>query len=204
VAALMIGISLYCALRLTVAALRRGGIEWDVDCAHVLMGVAMVSMLIPGLGPFSSRIYMPLFALATVWFTWRLACQLYQRRDRPRHGGHVPHVAHSAAMLIMPAADGVAGHTHGGGRSLTAAMATLSGSGGPSTLVFAVALILVAMAVWDIDRLSLGEPGVHRTRAGGQVVSRRCLCSTILAPALSICCRIVIGITMAYMLIVMH
>jgi hypothetical protein len=234
--AVMIGISLYCVVRMTGAALRRGALEWDVECAHVLMGVSMLGMLIPALSPVPARVYELVFAVAAVWFAWRLVCQARQRcRAATRLGGHAPHLVHSVAMLVMLMAAGAAVHARGAGRGVANTMAATAAAGGLyPTLSFALALVLAALAIWDIDRLNYccatGAPGGrgcgfarrlrldaaladragacalggHEPQAGGRLDVGGSFCGALLAPAAALCCRIVIGITMAYMMIVMR
>lgn len=107
-AALMLGVAGYALVRVILAARRRRATRYDVDVAHVPMGLAMAGMFAPRLNILPWWAWGILFGLLTGYFLVRTLV----RGTRERY---LPHTAHSGAMLYMvlaapvlvgPAADG--------------------------------------------------------------------------------------------------
>lgn len=217
----------FAAVMLVVAAVSaaRLGAWWrfrtegaDVDAAHLLMAVAMAGMLASGLRTLPDGAWETVFAVATAWFAWRVVRDARAHGIRALAGGHcAPHLVHAAAMIYMFAALPAGTATVGAG---------MSGMGAPSladpTLAFVFALILSAYCVWDIDQLSgrrysLAVATSAGTRAGAGVAGVAGVAGTavtgaavalpargvLLSPAMTIGCRIAMGVTMAFMLVVM-
>jgi hypothetical protein len=194
-AALMLAISVYCVGRLAISRVWRRATEHDADSAHVVMGVAMAGMLVPQLNPLwnstGNGAWEAVFGVTTAWFGWRL---LRTARAPGAHYGvshahHGPHLVHSVAMLYML----LAIRTSGSSAPAAAAMGGM-GTGGTATrfpvLALVLALALFGYAVLDVDRLG----GLAATSQDGR---------PLLAPRLAGGCRIALGLTMSYMLIVM-
>jgi hypothetical protein len=190
-AAIMLMVAAVSAARLVVPALatgragRAGPSSADIDVAHLLMGIAMAGMLASALTTMPDTAWEVIFGLLTVWFACRVVGDLRAEGSRALAGGHwVPHMAHSAAMLYMFLA--LAAPAPGGGMSGM----SMGGSGMQSvhypTLALVFGLILVGYSVWDVDQLS-GH------RYGGRASH----------PALAVGSRIAMGVTMAFMLMIM-
>lgn len=173
-AALTLTIAVYCAARLVAApALRRRG-ERDADLAHTAMGVAMAGMLVPRLNPLPTIAWEALFTVAAGWFAWGI-CRRAQRPAGAAADHHAPHLVHAAAMLYMLAAART---------PATAAHGMPGPSGSVAGLAFAV--VMLGYAVLDADLLTAASVPAH-----------------VLAPRLSRLCRIGLGLTMSYAIIVM-
>jgi hypothetical protein len=87
-AAFMVLIAAYCAIRPAAARRWRRSTERDVDLAHVLMGAAMAATLAPRLNPVRDDIWAVALAALTAWFAVRAAQDRRQRlaghADSPR------------------------------------------------------------------------------------------------------------------------
>jgi Domain of unknown function (DUF5134) len=178
-AAVMIATAAYCAVRLAVAWRRRRPTAYDVDAAHVLMGVAMAGMLVPRLNPFGDAGWRVIFGGAAAWFAVRAVRQYlgpraeWPRARRPRaewrrtgrrvyHGHYLHHVLASGAMLYMFAyAAGSAGAAPGlpmVGSSMPGMPGTAEVAGsspaaaGFPSLTLGLALALFAGVIWAVDR----------------------------------------------------
>jgi nitrite reductase/ring-hydroxylating ferredoxin subunit len=176
---------------------RHGGTDADIAISRLLMGIAMAGILVPGLSALPNAVWKVVFAVMTAWFAWRL-----WRENRGRgavgaaHGRHAPHLVQSAAMLYLFAA--LAAPSAAGSGTSMPGMGGMSGiaggsSGGlptlrASTLALIFALLLIAFTVLDLDR-----------RAGAAHTAGR----LVLSPAVVKGCQVAIGVTMAFILIIM-
>jgi len=70
-AAVVIAVALFSAARLVAARGRRRRCEVDADGVHVVMGVAMAGMLVPGLAVLPEPVWAVIFAAGAGWFGWR-------------------------------------------------------------------------------------------------------------------------------------
>jgi hypothetical protein len=205
---------------------RPGAFVADTDVAHLLMAIAMAGMLAPSLGTLPDTAWEIVFGLLVAWFAARVARDARANGRRALAGGHcAPHLVHSASMLYMflaaaaawpdraGAAEGMGGMSAGAG---SAAM-TLS----VPTLAFVFAFVLVGYGVWDIDQLS-GRRYATVTRvslagagpAGAPVLTSPAApagdgapllggaAGFLLSPAVTVGCRIAMGVTMAFMLLI--
>jgi Domain of unknown function (DUF5134) len=186
-AAASLAVAIYCAGRLVVARRAHRPTELDTDGAHVIMGVAMAGMLVSGLRTLPSAIWEVIFAAAAVWF----GCRMLQRRrgaqPSPWRSSHpLPHLVECAAMvfmfLILPASATAGAATSGMSMTMTATESTFS------FLTLPLALYLFGYVVWLGDRVSSPSPESARPYLGPH-------CAAI--------CKITMGITMGYMLILM-
>jgi hypothetical protein len=158
-AAVMIATAMYCAGRLAAARLWRRSTEVEADSVHVVMGVAMAGMLLPGLSPLPATAWEGVFGAAAVWF----ACQAIRSRirqhttaSRRRCSHPVPHLVESAAMVYMlavlpgswPAWSGraMAMPGMGGGRA--------AAGGSLSALAMILALFMIGYVLWTADQLT--------------------------------------------------
>jgi hypothetical protein len=209
---------------------RRAGTDADIAVSHLLMGIAMAGILVPGLSTLPNAVWEVVFAIMTAWFVWCLW------RESGGHGaaavasGHyAPYLVHSAAMLYMFAA--LAGPSaEGSGMSMSgtggiSGMAGGSSGGMPtlhaSALALIFALLLVAFTVHDLDRRAGVDGYFHvvgrrfvpggsalAAAAAGPVALRQPPAAhtaerLLLSPAVVKGCRVATGVTMAFMLIIL-
>jgi hypothetical protein len=126
--------------------------QFDVDAAHLLMGVSMAGMLVASLRFSPSTVWEVIFGALTAWFAWRVVRDARTAGIRALAGGHcAPHLVHSAAMLYMYLALVTTAGTGSG-------MSGMGGQGTQSlsypTLAFVFGVILAGYSVWDLDQLS--------------------------------------------------
>ena len=199
-AALMLVVAAVSAARLVLARpWQRGSVVADTDIAHPLMAIAMAGTLAPALTTLPAVAWEIIFAMMTAWFAERVAGDARANGGRALAGGHcVPHLAHSAAMLYMFLA-------------LVPFVAVvnpgMAGMGGPApatpvlhypTLAFIFALTLIGYTVWDLDHRAATPRGFPRAPAGAPAVRE-----VLLSPGTTVGCRVVMGVTMALMLLIM-
>ena len=187
-AAVMLTVAVYCAGRLVAARRWRRPTELDTDGTHVVMGVAMAGMLVTGLRSLPATIWEAVFAVGAAWFGWRM---LQARRSTPRGPWRclhpAPHLVECVAMLymflVLPA------------RRTAVGMAMPAAASHFSFLPLGLALFMLGYAVWVGDRLTAPAPALAGSTPG---------CSrSHLAPRCSALCKVAMGITMGYMLILM-
>ena len=211
-AALMLTVATYCAGRLAVTRRWQRPTELDTDAGHVLMGLAMAGLLVARLRIMPAATWEAVFASGTAWFAWQLVKS--RRRTAPaswRCLHPAPHLVECAAMLYMFVA----------ATPLTARAA--AGMAGPapsrfSVLALLMALFMVAYVVRVADRLPLRSPALAPAPAisapaplavpapadapalvGHLATPAR----PFLAPRCAALCKIAMGLTMAYMLVLM-
>jgi hypothetical protein len=158
-AAVMIATAMYCAGRLAAARLWRRFTEVEADSVHVVMGVAMAGMLLPGLSPLPATAWEAVFAVAAVWFAYRAV------RSRPRQHAvasrwrcshPVPHLVESVAMIYMLA---VLPGSWPGWSGQAMAMPGMGGGqvgagGSLSALAVILALFMIGYVLWTADQLT--------------------------------------------------
>ncbi len=222
-AALMLTVAVYCAGRLIAARRWRRPTEVDTDAGHVVMGVAMAGMLVASLQIVPAVIWEPVFGAGAVWFGSQA---LRARRGvlaSPWRCLHpAPHLVECAAMLLMflvlpalPARSGTG-------------MAVMSTSGPASRFSFlalVLALFMFGYVARVADRLTVHAPAlavqpvaapnpapVLAAGSGPADGSTSSGCAAAagtrpgrpyLAPRCAALCKIAMGITMGYMLILM-
>ena len=217
-AALMLAVATYCAGRLAVARRWQRPTEFDTDAGHVLMGVAMAGMLVARLRILPAATWEAVFGAGAAWFAWQV---LQSRRRAPATSWRclhpAPHLVECAAMLYMflvlpPLA----------GRG----MAAMSAAGSSySFLALVMALFMVGYVVRVADRLTIRAPALAVAQAGpapmaapappaapapantpapgGRVSASTLSARPYLAPRCAALCKIAMGLTMAYMLVLM-
>ena len=184
---------------------RRGGTDADIAVSHLLMGIAMTGILVPGLSTLPNAVWEVVFAVMTAWFAWCLRRESRGRGAAAVAGGHyAPHLVHSAAMLYMFAA--LASPSGTGGMSGMSGMAGGS-SGGIPALALIFALLLIAVTIHDLDRPA-GVDGYFRVVGRRSIPAGSALPATytgerlLLSPAVAKGCQVTIGVAMAFILIV--
>jgi hypothetical protein len=205
-AAASLAVAVYCAGRLVVARRGHRPTELDTDGAHVIMGVAMAGMLVSGLRTLPSAIWEVVFAAAAVWFGYRMLQARRGAQSSPWRSSHpLPHLVECAAMvfmfLILPAAAGAA--TRSMSTTMTATESRFS------FLTLPLAVYLFGYVVWLGDRVTLHVPALAIAAAAGGTRpaigsgSGFVATQSYLAPRCAAICKITMGITMGYMLILM-
>jgi hypothetical protein len=206
-AAASLAVAVYCAGRLVVARRGHRPTELDTDGAHVIMGVAMAGMLVSGLRTLPSAIWEVVFAAAAVWFGYRMLQARRGAQSSPWRSSHpLPHLVECAAMvfmfLILPAAAGAA--TSSMSMTMTATESRFS------FLTLPLAVYLFGYVVWLGDRVTLHAPALAIAPASagpgpgyGSGSPSPEPAHAYLAPRCAAICKITMGITMGYMLILM-
>lgn len=218
-AALMLGVAAVSAARLVAAGPRRRDLPVaSVDVAHLLMAIAMAGMLTSSLSTLPDGGWEVVFALLTAWFAYRVVRDSMTSGIRALAGGHcAPHLVHSAAMLYMFLALAAPATGSMGG----SAMQTLT----YPTVAFVFAMVLAGYSVWDLDqlsgrryslttaRVSLAAPALVAVGPSTAVLSAAqvrqeqpatpAVRAILLSPGVTVGCRIVMGVTMAFMLLIM-
>jgi len=213
-AAAVLAVAVYCTGRLAASRRWRRPTELDTDGAHVVMGVAMAGMLVSGLRTLPSAIWEVVFAAGAAWFGYRM---LQARRGAQpslwRSSHPLPHLVECGAMafmfLILPASAAAAGTS----MTMTATESRFS------FLTLPLALFLFGYVVWLGDRVTLRAPAPAPAPAlaaapasGGGTGTGSGSSSShpnperahpYLAPRCAAICKITMGITMSYMLILM-
>ena len=190
------------------AVARAAGRTWrpvqvaaDVDAAHALMAVAMAGMLAPRLTTLPNAAWDVIFGLMTAWFAGR--AWPGARGVRALAASRCTlHMVHCAAMLYMFLALGAPVASSGMGMS-GPTMQTLH----HPTLAGAFVLLLVGYSVWDLDQLSArryslagaGGPATGAVASGRDQAVR----ALLLAPGTRVGWDVVLGITMAFILVIM-
>jgi hypothetical protein len=228
-AAAMLAVAAVSAARLAARRAwqrRRGAAVADIDVAHLLMGIAMAGALTSSLHTLPDGAWAVIFGALTAWFGAQVARNARQEGFRALSGARcAPHLIHSAAMLYMFAAVAAPAAAVAAGGSGAAGMGGMGGSGMQTldlpVLAFVFALLLIGYCVWDLDQLS--GPGVtgHYSVAAPRVWPARpalagvpvaasattslagAAASPVLAGWVTTSCRIAMGVTMAFMLVIM-
>ena len=214
-AAASLAVAVYCAGRLAAARRWHRPTELDTDGAHVVMGVAMAGMLVSGLRTLPSAIWEVVFAAAAAWFGYRILQARRGAQPSPWRSPHpLPHLVECAAMvfmfLILPASAAAGAATSGMSVTMTATESRFS------FLTLPLALYLFGYVVWLGDRVTLhaptlalaGAPASASASAGsgpghGSGSPSPEPARPYLAPRCAAICKITMGITMGYMLILM-
>lgn len=153
----MLVVAAYCLTLLAFSLKERRLSGWDVDLAHVVMGVAMAGMFI------TSWAFGPAWAWQLIFFTlmvWFMARSIQSLQE---FGFHLPHFAIHAlmsfAMLMMFVFPG----DPGGGTSVSMAMSTHAGTRLDPGVAFLLAFTFFASAIFTLasDRKGIAHHGTH-------------------------------------------
>jgi hypothetical protein len=207
-AAVMLTVAVYCAGRLAVARRWQRATELDTDAGHVLMGAAMAGVLVARLRILPAATWEVVFAAGAAWFAWQL---LQSRRRAPaawRCPHPAPHLVECAAMLymflVLPPLTG---------RPAAAGMAGMGASAAGSRYSF-LALIMGLFMVGYVARVADRLPSARISKSARVSKSDRVFESDrvsesdrparpYLAPRCAALCKIAMGLTMTYMLVLM-
>ena len=194
-AAVMLAVAAYNATRLAAAARWHRPAELDADGVHVAMGVAMAGMLAPALSFAPARLWQAVFAAAGAWFAWQFLRTRRGAQLGPGRCPHpLPHLIECAAMVLMLALPAATPATGMSAMTVTGPAARLS----PLTLL--LALFMVGYVMWLGNHLTALTPAPAATTATGATTTAG---TAFLAPRCAVCCKIAMGTTMGYMLIMM-
>ena len=216
-AAVMLTVATYCAGRLAVARRWQRPTELDTDAGHVLMGLAMAGLLVSRLRLLPAAAWEAVFAAGAVWFAWQL---LRSRRRTAAASWRclhpAPHLVECAAMLYMFFAA-----TPLTARAAVTGMTALTPSRF-SVLALLMALFMVGYVVRVADRIPLRTPALAMVPADpapmaaftppdlsappdtfAPVGNVPAIARPYLAPRCAALCKIAMGLTMAYMLVLM-
>ena len=203
-ASAMLAVAVYCTGRLVASRRWRRPTELDTDGAHMVMGMAMAGMLISGLRTLPSAIWEVVFAMGAAWFGYRMLQGRRGAQPSPWRSSHpLPHLVECGAMvfmfLILPASAAAAGTS----MTMTATESRFS------FLTLPLALFLFGYVVWLGDRVTLHVPALAIAAPAGDTRpaigsgSGFVATQSYLAPRCAAICKITMGITMGYMLILM-
>jgi hypothetical protein len=216
-AAVMLVVAAVSAARLAASRpWQHGSVVADTDIAHLLMAIAMAGMLVSSLTTLPGTGWEVIFAVMTAWFGYRVTRDVRASGARALAGGHcAPHLVHSAAMLYMFLAFAAPAVASQG-------MGAMGGSSGmPSlkvpTVAFVFAFILAGYTIWDLDQISgrlrggLAVPSTGLPAAAPALVLHSAATREVstppsgllLSPGMTVACRIAMGATMVFMLLVM-
>jgi hypothetical protein len=230
-AALMLTVATYCAGRLTVTRRWQRRTELDTDAGHVLMGLAMAGLLVARLRILPAATWEAVFTAGTAWFAWQLVKS--RRHTAPvswRCLHPAPHLVECVAMLYMffaatplmarAAAPGMTDLAPSRFSVLALLMALFMvgyvvrvadrlplRSPAPSVAVSPVSALAPALAmvpaspaqVATFTPPSTSAPPGTPAPAGHVSATAR----PYLAPRCAALCKIAMGLTMAYMLVLM-
>lgn len=181
----------------------------DTDVAYVLMCIAMAGMLVASLKTLQLQTWVVIFGLLTVWFACCLVGDI-KAGGLPLvvRGHRAAHLLHCAAMVYM-----VAAVTPSDSMELAGMCGGLAQSPRFTTLALVFGFVLVWHTVWDL----LGQPSLRRYSLGvaplagaapaGDTAPKVCAANIAWAhvvqrsPAATTACRVAMGVTMAFMLL---
>jgi hypothetical protein len=199
-AAVMLTVAAYHATRLAAATRWGRAAVLDADGVHVVMGVAMAGMLTPALSFAPVRLWQAVFTVSGLWFGYQYVRTRRGQTLGPRRCPHpLPHLVECAAMVLMlalPAAVASTGATAATGMSGMSAVTGTAARFAPLTLL--LALFMVGYVMWLGNNLTALAPAA--ATAAGPTTSAG---TAYLAPRCAACCKIAMGTTMGYMLVMM-
>ena len=230
-AGVMITVATYCASRLVVARWWRRPTDVESDGAHIVMGVAMAGMLVAGLRFAPVGLWEAVFAAAAGWFGWRFVrVRRGAPAGRWRCPQPGPHLVECGAMLYMylavPAVAVAAKGAAGGIGAMDAGRARFS------VLALVLALFMLGYVARVSDRLTARAPasalavpaatgpqtptalmtaaGPESAEPAAAAPSATCAGTghdsagaRYLSPRCAALCKIAMGITMGFMLVLM-
>jgi len=197
-AGLMLAVAVYCVSRLVAIRMLRKTTEVDTEVAHIVMGVAMAGVFAASLHILPAGIWEAVFGVAAAWFAWRVVRPRRAAQHDPWRCPHpLPHLVECGAMLYMFAAlPAVAVTARAGGMGGMGVSATESRF---SILALGMTVFMLGYAVWVGNRI----PALAATGTGTGTGTTSGGCPPYLAPRCAALCKMAMGVTMGYMLILM-
>jgi hypothetical protein len=214
VAALVLVIAAYCAARLAAARFWRRRVDAVADVNHLLMGVAMAGMLVPRLAVVPAALWEGVFAAGCAWYAGR-AVRGQAGAGRWPCSPPVPHLVANGAMVYMLAAARTPAPGGGTAGAMPGMAGPAAGAARYPVLALVFAVFLVGYAAWLGDRLTSMNPAAIRPTAAvtvpvtgpaagtGTMTRSAAAPGLVLAPRVSACCQIAMGLAMGYALITM-
>jgi len=177
------------------AWIRRGAAGTDIALFQLLLGIAIAGLLMAGLHTLPNAGWDVVFAATTAWFDWRLWRDSREYGAAAARSQYAPQLAYSAAMLYMFTA---LAPPSSGGSGMPGMPGMTTGSPGvmptlrAPTVALLFAALLAAITVRDLDRPAGADGYAWRT---GELL--------LLAPAAVKGRQVMLGVTIAFLLIVM-
>ncbi len=211
--ALMLAVAGFCAGRMVVARQTGRPTELDSDITHVLMGLAMAGMLASAVRIGTPVLWIVLFGGGATWFGGQaLRARGGASPNAWRCSQPIPHLLKCVAMLYMIlTVQAVRAARPSIGASAGLAMGT--GAARLSIVSLVLAGLMIGYVVLLADRLTRvtlatdTNANTNTTAStGGSRPSgppRPITCAPALAPRCGTMCKMAMGITMAYMLVLM-
>jgi hypothetical protein len=190
-AALMLAVALYSAARVVAARSLRRATHYDIDIAHVPMGVAMAAMFAPELNFLPWWLWGIVFTALTGYFVVRTVIAAGRRTIWTDH--YLPHTVHAGAMLYMVLAAPAALSTTG---MASPAMTAMSSGAGSEPHLPTIALVLALFMAGYTVVLSNALPGPN-------AVTETREANPPLDPHGGLLYKIVMSVGMGFMLILM-
>jgi hypothetical protein len=176
----------------------------DIALSQVLMGIALAGVLVVGLSTLPNAVWAVVFAAMTAWFDWRLwqASREHGAATAVR-GPYAPQLVYSATLLYLfialpkPTSGGSGLSGMAGMPGMASSMPGMAGGSSSAlptlalpTLAFVFTVLLIALAVRDLD-----QPA--NAASYSPMADRR------FSPAVAKGCRVTLGVTMPFLLIIM-
>ncbi|MBV9445583.1 MAG: DUF5134 domain-containing protein [Streptosporangiaceae bacterium] len=196
--ALMLAVAGFCAGRMVVARQTGRPAELDSDITHVLMGVAMAGMLASAVRIGTPAMWIVLSGGGATWFGWQaLGGRRGASSSAWRCSQPIPHLLECVAMLYMILA-ARAVHAARPSTGASAGMAMGTGAARLSIVSLVLAGFMIGYVVLLADRLTLATNTNTNTNTIASVT-----CAPALASRCGTMCKMAMGMTMAYMLVLM-
>jgi Domain of unknown function (DUF5134) len=213
-AVLMLSVAAYSLVLLVVSLSTRRNAGWDVDVAHVFMGVSMAGMFVADWAFGASAIWELVFAVLLVWFLVQSVQSLVAFGIHLTH--YLIHAAMSFAMLLMYAFPGGAGSG-----AMSMSMASSSGAKLDPGLGSLLAVVFFASAVFTLASPvkgvshhgrhartyamsgAGGAPSASPPNGSAPVAASSGAVKLITAPWLEDASHVVMAIAMGFLLILM-
>ena len=204
-AAVMLAVSAYCAARLLVVRRMHRALHYDVNVAHVVMGVAMAGMLAPAVAVLDDTAWEVVFVGLAAWFAGKSVRFIARHGLTGRSSDHLHGISHYLTHLVMA---GAMLYMYMTGASVATAhatgmvMAPVAGTADVVALPLVFIVILAASAVAHLDALTRFSPARAAVASTGGLASagdgdER----PWLSPRLEMGCHIAMCVAMAFMLV---
>jgi Domain of unknown function (DUF5134) len=207
-AAVMLAVAIYCALRVVLVRRMHRTLHYDVNIAHVLMGMAMAGMLAPSLKVLPNEAWETVFSVLAAWFAWRSVAFVARHGLTGRSSDRVYGVSHYLTHLVMSCSMlymYLAGVPASADRVVGMTMGPAPGTSDYVALPLFFIVVLCASAVWHVDALGRFTPAQVALASGGGaapgvVAGVGNAEGRWLSPRLEMGCHIAMCAAMAFML----